>query len=1816
MFDAAFSDRERRQVERNLCSFDKDCGLNAGPKGEEVNQKCCKTCEIQGINYKIDVNTFIDTISRGSRKNPMMEYEYCGLEQFGSWPKEKDQTVGVLNTPFTEDKSDALPFREPDGDHYTRTDLPLQRYDERGAAEVLFVKHSYKMMHASSYKALKSLATRWNNEAGASGFKLLVTKGYEPLPADRPQGDLHKDLYYEARELHMTIVYTEFNQNGQLKSQCGSKCLIGREDERDDTSSPFHEYAVRLKTKDEVPACLMDGASRADMLTCLTDKSLQNQEYNYRLLADMAFTQFDYVEHKVLPGTEETQPIDSVVMSMRDHHRACGASADITFLLDGSGSVGDDGWRDQLKFVRDFTGAVRPSEDGAHIAVATFAGPRFSHFADHFEHVIEVLEDDAKQCKTDNDCPHDVFDGDGFGAREVCKAVAGSSTKKCHRLVPEHCPVGTLYEMGTKAFNGEVLSYGCICPSKSVCEGEKYTDDKPRGCRTGFFELNRGDCGEIDDKDRASAEGALIDIKDHDASKNPECEAERHFFTHDCEGCSCSTEDDYNWSETHSSWTNFDLKDHKTAEEIFKTLDEGTPTAENIVCPVIGHGKEHEVTRYEEFHAKDDFCWADGATHLAMGLKHVLIGNGEQNDNGGGGDFGMFDPRNGARASHKFPRILIVLTDGKSNPHFEPDQWMTEIFKAGIEVFAVGMGDRPANGLSDFERRDYKKELNVMASEPLDYHRFDVQGAGHLNDILLHLTDGLCEKPVFMPPGGFEIDPQLDEGQSQNYQISCDHMTENVFVMVDTSKGHSRVFVSADVREPSEFNKGANGVEDVSANRHKIMKFEGGASLAEKKNIYIGVTNGDAATAEFRIQVLLDVFQDNGVELKGASVDGKKAGFVVFEPKLKTGNSVYGSLDDWEITVASSGSSTLNNKGFFEYTAGKGIVVTAKGAAEFASVPYVVGTLELTAAHKKLGTANRIAGGSAAKTRAACSKLCDDTKGGEVQCTHYEFDESTKTCVLSDPGCLNAFFSIDFTHKFTVFQATWDKEEYIVPNLVEYAEFDVLKVGLRERRADIAAEDGAEVVQVGCTGCVRYELCEEGSGNEAGTFALSEDGTLTVADKTGLDAETEAGGNFAICVAAFNGEQQISENPVYIKINVKDVEERPYLKIEGGEFSITEALERGLDKNSDYNQVATPVAVGDAVKDIEIMNPGRLPRDELSCTRKDSLSNLNVELHETDRCLLDGAQGCVCRITRGSGLDTAGATTSATLEVRLSAVAAGSVVMQDAQTVKLEWAAGTEIPEPEDTDDLNGGDACSDDSDDEPVKLGLTRVKCSEASAGGYCFESRTAAADMGNSKAEGMDDADWAAQVFNVFQTRCPVACEAPCTIKFPTDGPCQLQDPTTACGADAGKGACVVSDVGAANGISLGPAGKCECVFPAVGPNCEEESSIDPCAKKAELNDGDACVNGGVCHAAKSEGSTVWDSAVCVCPIVDLQCHAGLSCELPVDGLCEAGSLSCNVRAKAVKKGVCSTEPPCVPAFNSDPAWCTPATVDGKVMSEKEINDELARVDAAIGDEIPAAAEEKKSKWWIALIVIFILLVFFVVAFLLYKQKQTNDTIAALQNSRSQTRSGTTTRTPAAAAAGGRRAPRAQQAPIQGNSNPMYGMGGMPGGNDATYGDVPNGAAATSGYSDVPVASVDNPMYGMDAGGGGVYDAAAAPVGGATKGYMDIAPNGAPAQGAAYMDVSPNNAAAQENAAYMDVVPNAAAARQQLGGVAKPMSNPAYGAAMMQDDGTYGAPLYDQAQVTGGGAPLYDQAQVSGGSTNYDTAASGGAATYDTAA
>jgi hypothetical protein len=757
--------------------------------------------------------------------------------------------VGSLQFPFEENKVQKNdPFNTPDDTQYHHN-LPIKYTNDGDGKDMLFRKWSYKMMTGDTLQSLMALAEEWN--ALDTPFNILVYKGYEPLlKEDRKTVDSY-DLYTEARQLQLLLVYKSVSCQGD----CLQPDLETPDTDCDKEDQNNDEFCSINYPRYDTPNCLKDEFTAADLKECKEKKIISTTEYNYRLLADMAFKHFDHVLHSHVEETTGFTPsvdYDSVTVTARDSHRQCGATADVVFLLDGSKSVGPGGWEAQLDFVKSFAGGIKASSDTARIGVATFSGPRYSHFADHLQDV--TIEVTGEPCTTDDECPHSVQESDGMlGTREVCNTV----TDKCEKHVPAHCPVGTLYEGGTTSSDGDVLSYGCVCAAAATCVGGKSwipcqgdgvhnlalddeqckiateSQDRNYGCGEGFFEFEAGDCGEYSKSERGA--GQYIGDGGVNPEQYPNCET-RKFFSQDCKECSCPTED-YAWEETHSSWTNFNLNTHDTAKDMIDAINAqhtkvwNSGVKEIDICPQIGHGSStgrdiiHTEDDYTAWHERDNFCFNNGASHHSLGLKHVLVGNKDHK--------GMFHPDNGARPlTDNIPRVVIVLSDGKSNPHFEPYAWSDELHKQQYEVFSVGMGFTSGKIGGVAERRDYLKELNDMASEPINRYRFDIAGDGHLSDILQHLTDGFCERPIILPPGGsdgpggFKITPQIDERQATNYKITCERMTSTVFVVVDTLVGHTKVFVSGPpsidgVREPTEFNQGLGGVEDVSTDQNR-----------------------------------------------------------------------------------------------------------------------------------------------------------------------------------------------------------------------------------------------------------------------------------------------------------------------------------------------------------------------------------------------------------------------------------------------------------------------------------------------------------------------------------------------------------------------------------------------------------------------------------------------------------------------------------------------------------------------------------------------------------------------------------------------------------------------------------------------------------------------------------------------------------------------------------------------------------------------------------------------------------------------------------
>ena len=230
-------------------------------------------------------------------------------------------------------------------------------------------------------------------------------------------------------------------------------------------------------------------------------------------------------------------------------------------------------------------------------------------------------------------------------------------------------------------------------------------------------------------------------------------------------------------------------------------------------CPAIARAQPtHDTALYEAWNDRPKFCWDDGASHLAWGLKHVMTGTGKCCPTDGTGPagpesatkgtgalqhnehtnpqgsccdcvadlgctHGAFHPLNGGRDHHEYnfkgeectrrgldidpdtgnctvftgvPRILVVLSDGKSNPHFEPYEWAPYVRAHVDRVFAVGTGK--SLGAGDYD--NYHRELDAIASEPLDAHRFDVQNEVQLRALLTHLNHEFCALPEGLPEFG------------------------------------------------------------------------------------------------------------------------------------------------------------------------------------------------------------------------------------------------------------------------------------------------------------------------------------------------------------------------------------------------------------------------------------------------------------------------------------------------------------------------------------------------------------------------------------------------------------------------------------------------------------------------------------------------------------------------------------------------------------------------------------------------------------------------------------------------------------------------------------------------------------------------------------------------------------------------------------------------------------------------------------------------------------------------------------------------------
>ena len=159
---------------------------------------------------------------------------------------------------------------------------------------------------------------------------------------------------------------------------------------------------------------------------------------------------------------------------------------------------------------------------------------------------------------------------------------------------------------------------------------------------------------------------------------------------------------------------------------------------------------------------------------------------------------------------------------------------------------------------------------------------------------------------------------------------------------------------------------------------------------------------------------------------------------------------------------------------------------------------------------------------------------------------------------------------------------------YSVDNLKEYAPYGELRTGGRlARRQDggdfLEAKVGTVVVQVDASGLGTFVPAEYKiiAGNELGAFTVADDGTVSVADPTPLNADDEAVNPITLNVTAYDANGASSSPDAVVTITLVGVSQRPVLD---------PAFAEGHGK------------VDESSFSVAIVNHGDLPTSSLKCT--------------------------------------------------------------------------------------------------------------------------------------------------------------------------------------------------------------------------------------------------------------------------------------------------------------------------------------------------------------------------------------------------------------------------------------------------------------------------------------------------------------------------------------------------------------------------------------------------------------------------------------
>ena len=235
----------------------------------------------------------------------------------------------------------------------------------------------------------------------------------------------------------------------------------------------------------------------------------------------------------------------------------------------------------------------------------------------------------------------------------------------------------------------------------------------------------------------------------------------------------------------------------------------------------------------------------------------------------------------GMRESSKgIPRVLVVLTDGNSQPSYDPKIEASILHDQNVNVFAIGVGTSIS-----------QSQLEDIASDPDMHHIFHLRSFSLIGDIVDAMSATTCDAPAVLTAGD-TVEASARPCATLFFRPLCGEVT-NINIELTSDFGAAIMFVARNNEHPSPFDHDYAVTSTDEVKRLHIMR-----DADDADPIYIAVqANPDLLSIDqdtgllpdiaFTLTVYSDIFPGVGSSVVQIDED-LPVGSIIFTPPSTT----------------------------------------------------------------------------------------------------------------------------------------------------------------------------------------------------------------------------------------------------------------------------------------------------------------------------------------------------------------------------------------------------------------------------------------------------------------------------------------------------------------------------------------------------------------------------------------------------------------------------------------------------------------------------------------------------------------------------------------------------------------------------------------------------------------------------------------------------------------------------------------------------------------------------------------------------------------